>query len=198
MEENMQEIMKDNIKGVSGKGQAGILEAKDIAVIAMFVAFISVCAQIKLDVGPVPFTLQTFAVCITSALLGAKRGIIAVLCYILLGTVGVPVFQGFTGGAGIVMGITGGFIIGFLFIPIIIGMFEAVAKKNISGIVLIIALIIGDALCMITGMSVAVLIHKWSVYTAFAQCVAGFILPDLAKIVLAAWFVRRVRQFGVM
>ena len=63
-----------------------------------------------MSAGPVPFTLQTFAVFVTAALLGTKRGTIAVVVYILLGIIGVPVFAGLTGGPSVIAGPTGGFI----------------------------------------------------------------------------------------
>ena len=62
----------------------------------------------------IPFTLQTFAVFITVGILGGKRGAAAVSLYILLGVVGIPVFAGFKGGIGVLLGNTGGYILGFL------------------------------------------------------------------------------------
>ena len=63
----------------------------------------------------VPFTLQTFGVFMAVGVLGGKRGTLAVLVYILLGVVGVPVFAGFSGGIGVLLNTTGGYIVGFLF-----------------------------------------------------------------------------------
>ena len=62
----------------------------------------------------VPFTMQTFAVFLALGLLGGRRGTYAVLVYLLLGMIGIPVFSGFRGGPGVLLGTTGGYILGFL------------------------------------------------------------------------------------
>lgn len=73
------------------------LSVQDMVLIAVFTAIMAICSWISVSAGPVPFTLQTFAVFVTAALLGTKRGTIAVVVYILLGIIGVPVFAGLTG-----------------------------------------------------------------------------------------------------
>ena len=84
----------------------------DLAYMALGAVIIAVCSWISIPTV-VPFTLQTFAVFSVLGLLGGKRGTISVLIYILLGAVGVPVFAGFSGGFGVILGPTGGYIIGF-------------------------------------------------------------------------------------
>ena len=87
---------------------------------AMAVALIAVCSWISIPTT-VPFTMQTFAVCLVSALLGTRRGFLAVVCYLLLGAAGAPVFAGFKGGLGALLGVTGGYLVGFLFTALIAG-----------------------------------------------------------------------------
>ncbi len=89
------------------------MKVKDMTLIAMFAAIMAVCSWISIP-APVPFTLQTMAVFLAVGLLGGKRGTIAVAIYILLGAVGLPVFAGFSGGLGTLLGLTGGYIFGFL------------------------------------------------------------------------------------
>ena len=67
----------------------------DVVFPAMFAALIAVCSWISLPIGPVPFTLQTFAVCLCAGLLGTRLAMYSVLVYIVLGAIGVPVFAGF-------------------------------------------------------------------------------------------------------
>ena len=86
----------------------------DLAYIAIFAVLIAICSWISIPMT-VPFTLQTFGVFMAVGVLGGKRGSLAVLVYILLGAIGVPVFAGFSGGLGILLNNTGGYIIGFLF-----------------------------------------------------------------------------------
>ena len=91
-----------------------VLYVKDICYIALFTALIAILAQISIPLpGGVPLTLQTFAVPLAGLVLGSKRGTIATVVYVLLGAVGVPVFSNFTVGLGIVLVLTGGFIVSF-------------------------------------------------------------------------------------
>ena len=78
------------------------LSVRDMAYISAAVALIAVCAWISVP-APVPFTLQTFAIFLCSAVLGARRGLIAVLLYVLLGALGLPVFAGMQGGFGVLV-----------------------------------------------------------------------------------------------
>jgi len=87
----------------------------DIALIAGFAALIAVCAILpSINVaGPVPITLQTFGVLLTGAVLGARRGFLAVLLYLAIGAAGLPVFAGGTAGLGVFSGPTVGYLVGF-------------------------------------------------------------------------------------
>jgi biotin transport system substrate-specific component len=77
---------------------------------------VAVCAQvaIPLPFSPVPITGQTFAVVLVGALLGSRRGALALVAYVLEGAVGLPVFANLRAGAGVIMGPTGGYILGFV------------------------------------------------------------------------------------
>ena len=85
----------------------------DIVYIALFAVLIAICAWISVPTT-VPFTLQTFGIFLTVGLLGGKRGSMAVLVYIFLGAAGIPVFSGFTGGIGRLLGNTGWCVFGCL------------------------------------------------------------------------------------
>ncbi len=174
------------------KVKSGIL---DIVFIALFTSLIAICSQISIPIGPVPFTLQTLGVFITAALLGWKKGTISVLVYILIGLVGVPVFAGFSGGIGSVASPAFGYVIGFIFTAIVVGL-----CKNIFGnkiIPLVISMVIGLFLCYIVGT-----IWFMSVYgitgtsvglgAVLGWCVWPFIVPDVCKIAVAAILVNRL------
>ena len=83
------------------------MKTRDVAYIGMFAALMAICSWISIPTT-VPFTLQTMGVFTAVGLLGGKRGTTAVLVYILMGAIGLPVFSGFTGGMGILFGSTGG------------------------------------------------------------------------------------------
>ena len=82
----------------TSKSKAALL---DLVFVALFAAVMTVCAQIQVPFGEVPFTLQTLGVFIAASLLGWKRGTLSVIVYVLLGLAGVPVFAGFSGGIGV-------------------------------------------------------------------------------------------------
>ena len=104
---------------------------KTIVMIGMFAAVLAVLSQISIPMpSGVPVTLQTFAVALTGFILGWKYGAISVGIYILLGTVGVPVFSNFSGGLGALFGKTGGFIWGFLFLAGFCGVSHITKKKD--------------------------------------------------------------------
>ena len=78
----------------------------DMVYIALFAVLIAICSWISIP-ATVPFTLQTFGVFVAVGTLGGKRGSLSVLIYLLLGAIGIPVFAGFQGGLGIILGNTG-------------------------------------------------------------------------------------------
>lgn len=99
------------------------IKTVDLVMIGVFAALIAVLSQIAIPMPTgVPVTLQTFAVALCGYYLGAKKGTAAVLVYILLGAVGVPVFSGFKGGFACIGSLTGGFIYGFLAMALLCGL----------------------------------------------------------------------------
>lgn len=96
--------------------------ATDLALIASFAALIVIAALLPaIKIGIVPITLQTFAVLLAGAVLGARRGFLAVALYIGMGIVGLPVFSGGASGLAVVAGPSGGYLIGFLFAATLCG-----------------------------------------------------------------------------
>ena len=100
--------------------------------IAIFAVIIAVCSWISVPMV-VPFTLQTFGVFCAVGLLGGKRGTLSVLIYVLLGAVGVPVFAGFSSGIGTLFGVTGGYIMGFIFTALIYWLITAIFGEKALG-----------------------------------------------------------------
>lgn len=166
----------------------------DMVYIAIGAALIAICSWISIPTA-VPFTLQTFAVFFVLLLLGGERGTIATLVYVLLGAVGVPVFAGFSGGIGILLGSTGGYIIGFLFVGLIYILFEKFFKKNI--VMKIVALVLGLAVCYAFGTAWFMHVYiknsgEVGLLTVLGWCVFPFIIPDLIKMALAVVVAKRI------
>lgn len=158
----------------------------------MFAALIAVCAWIAIPLT-VSVTLQTFAVCLTAGLLGWKRGVLSVAVYILLGIIGLPVFTGFNGGVAAVTGPTGGYVVGFLFTALVVGIaLDKLGKKIWQNAVFMIA---GVAVCYLFGTVWYVAAYKVGFAAALSTCVLPFLIPDAVKIALAAVLVNRLKKF---
>ena len=120
----------------------------DMVYIAIFAVIIAVCSWISVPMV-VPFTLQTFGVFCAVGLLGGKRGTLSVLIYVLLGAVGVPVFAGFSSGIGTLFGVTGGYIMGFIFTALIYWLITAIFGKKLWAIIL--GMVLGLLACYAFG-----------------------------------------------
>ena len=159
----------------------------DMAYIAMFAVVMAVCAWISIPAA-VPFTLQTLGVFLTVGMLGGKRGTLAVLIYLLLGAVGMPVFAGFNGGLGYMLGSTGGYIVGFLLSALTMWGFEAALGRKTW--VLAVSMVLGLAVCYAFGTAWFMVVYARNsgpigLMTALGWCVIPYIVPDLVKIALA-------------
>ena len=182
----------------------GPFSVYNLVLIAIFVVLITVCTWITIPVGSIPFTLQTFAVFVTGGLLGAKRGTIAVIVYILLGIIGVPVFSAFS--SGIVKfipntetGMTGGYIVGFVFTTIIIGIFKNIASgKDTKRKALFMGagMVVGDIVCLAFGTIWFWLFNPMhlGLVASIASCVVPFIIPEIVKIIVALILVLRLEK----
>ena len=163
------------------------MKTREIAYIGLCTALIAVCSWISIPLT-VPITLQTFAIFLTVALLGLKNGTITVLVYILLGAIGLPVFSGFKSGAAVLLGTTGGYIIGFLFSAIVVGLILKFFGK--STLVMFISMIIGLIVCYIFGTIWFMIVYMKNtgdirLVSVLSWCVIPFIIPDIIKIILA-------------
>lgn len=159
----------------------------DMVYIAVFSVLISVCSWISVP-STVPFTMQTFGIFCTLGLLGGKRGTISILIYILLGLIGIPVFSGFKGGAGVLLGTTGGYIIGFILSALLFWLFTAVFGKKTWSV--LVSMVLGLVICYAFGTAWFMLVYARNtgavgLMTALGWCVVPFIIPDLLKIALA-------------
>ena len=98
------------------------MKTKDIAFIGIMAALLCIAGPLSVPVGPVPLSLASFAVYLAGAVLGWKKGTAAVAIYLLIGLAGVPVFSGFSGGFPKLAGVTGGYLIGYLFCAAVTGL----------------------------------------------------------------------------
>ena len=166
----------------------------DLAYTAPFTVLLAVCAWITVPLT-VPFTLQTFGVFAALGVLGGRRGTYAVAAYVLLGQAGLPVFSGFRGGPGVLLGTTGGYILGFLASALLYWAVTAryghrpAVNAAAAGLGLAVCYAFGTAWFLVAYARTAGSIGLWA---ALGMCVFPFVLPDLAKLALALALSRRL------
>jgi len=164
---------------------------KIMILVALFAAITAICAQITLPIGPVPFTLQTLAIALSAVILGRYGGL-AILLYLIIGAVGVPVFSGFKAGIPVLIGPTGGFLFGFTLAAFVMGFIIDRIKLNFIKVLLI--NIFGLALVYGIGVTQLKFIMDLSWVKAFSLGMIPFILPDLVKITIAAYLGVLIRR----
>lgn len=159
-------------------------KTRDMVMTALMAAVLCILGPLTIPIGPVPLSLTNFAIYITMYVLGTKRGTIAFCIYLLIGLVGVPVFSGFTGGPGKLLGPTGGYIVAFLPMAIVLGLFlDRRWKHRVQCVIMMevvtwIPYLIGSAwLAFSAGMSFQ---------AAFAAGVLPFLAEDFVKMIVAA------------
>lgn len=171
-------------------------KTRDIVYMSVFTAMISICSWISIPAS-IPFTLQTMGVFMTVGLLGGKRGTLTVLTYILLGAIGIPVFAGLTGGVSVLLGTTGGYIMGFLLSALLMWGIETIMGRN--QIVLAFSMVAGLIVCYVFGTAWFMMIYTQhsgviGLSTVLGLCVIPFIIPDLIKIGVALFLTNRLKK----
>ena len=157
---------------------------------ALFAARTAVCAWISIPVGDIAFTMQTFAIFLALGLLGGKWGTVSILIYLLLGAVGMPVFSGFQGGFGALLGVTGGYLWGFLFSGLAYWALERLGSLP--------AMIAGQLVCYLCG---SLWFLHWSgggIGLVLLRCVVPYLIPDTIKLALALRLSRRLSKICMM
>ena len=156
--------------------------------IGLFTAFLAISAWIHLPL-PVPITLQTLILFTMAATLPTSEAIGACLVYLMIGIVGLPIFAGFQGGIGTLLGPTGGFLIGML--PT--AAFYAYTCKKFSGTLFQILVASASLLILyICGCLWYAVVYGGN--SAVAVCVIPFIIPDMIKIGISIPLSKRLKK----
>lgn len=158
---------------------------RSLVLTGMFVAVLAVLSQLSVPLpSGVPVTMQTFAVALTAYVLGPWMSAAATVIYILLGAVGVPVFANLYSGVGVLVGMTGGFIWGFLFMVILTGL--AIQQKN--KIYLLILSAAGLFICHLLGILQFMVVMGMDFVSAALAVSIPYLVKDIVS-VIAAYFV---------
>ena len=176
------------------------LPTYQMAVTALMAAVMCVLGPLTVPIGAVPISLANFVICLTAWLLGPKFGTLSVAVYLCIGLIGVPVFSGYGAGLAKLAGPTGGYLVGYLLLALIGGLF--IEKSNGNPVVSGIGLVLGDAACYVLGTAWFVFQMQCELGYALSVCVYPFIALDLAKIVVScvvgALLRKRLVQAGVL
>jgi len=177
-----------------GRKAVMAIKVRNMALCGLFTAVLAVCAWIAIPMGDTVVTLQTFGVALTLWLLGGKRGSITIFVYLLLGAIGAPVFSGFRGGMGAILGTTGGYLFGFMLTALVYWLITAICPAGKPA-----GMAVGMLLCYGCGT----VWYGWgylggsalSLGAVILKCVAPYLIPDALKLLLAWLLAKRLRRF---
>lgn len=159
---------------------------------AIFTALTAILAQVEIPLPLIPISGQTLAVGITATIVGSRQGALAMVCYALIGVTGIPVFAGFSGGAQVLVGPSGGYIFGFIVTAYVIGLI--LEKTSFNLINALIANIVGLIITLAFGTVQLKLVLDFSWTAALAAGAYPFIVVGIIKAVLASWIGITVRR----
>lgn len=174
---------------------------KTLTLIGVMTAVICIMGplSIQLPISPVPISLGTLAIYFTIYVLGMKKGTISCCVYLLTGFVGIPVFTAFTSGPAKLLGPTGGYLIGYIFMALICGF---VVDKTNNTLLCFLGMLLGTAVLYLFGTVWLAHQAKRTFMEALAAGVLPFILGDLAKIIVAmiagGQIKKRLRRAGLI
>lgn len=161
------------------------LKLRNMIITALFTAIIGILAQLTIPLPLVPITGQTLAIGLAATILGSRYGTYSVLLYLIIGSAGVPVFAEFSGGLSVLVGPTGGFLVGF--VPATLLMGWIMEKWGFTFKNAIAANIIGMFITLLFGTFWLSFAAKLSLPAAFASGFTPFLPVGVIKAVLAAW-----------
>jgi len=159
---------------------------------ALMAALTAVGAYVAVPIGPVPIVLQNLFVLLAGVLLGSRWGVASMAVYVLAGAVGLPVFASGAGGLGVLVGPTGGYLVGFIAAAYIVGWI--VEKKGDHGWGNAAAMTIGALVIYLPGVIWLKIVTGLNWQAALAAGVLPFLIGDALKIAVAAAIAPRLRQ----
>ena len=168
------------------------LSIQQLAVTGVMTAVICILAPLSIPIGVVPISFTNLAVYLALYVLGVKKGTISYLVYLCIGLVGVPVFSGFTSGPGKLFGPTGGYLIGFILMAVIAGVF--IDKFTDKMYLCFLGMVLGTAVCYLLGTLWLAYQGGMNFQAALAAGVLPFIPGDLVKIVIAMLIGPQIRK----
>ncbi|MCI8786035.1 MAG: biotin transporter BioY [Eubacterium sp.] len=160
------------------------LSVYQMAAAALMTAVLCVLGPLSIPIGPVPISLTNFVIYITLYLLGTKLGTLSYCIYLLLGTAGLPIFSGYSGGLAKLAGPTGGYLVGFIAMSVIAGIF--IQKNHGKTVMSVLGMILGTLAAYAFGTIWFVFEAGCTIWYALTVCVFPFLIGDAVKILIAS------------
>lgn len=175
---------------------------RESAYAALFAAATAVSAQVTIPFPLVPMTLQVLMTLLAGAVLGRRLGALSQLVYVLMGSIGLPVFAARQGGVGVIIGPTGGYLIGMIIAAWVVGAMVEIGERAGSSSPLLGELLTGAAmLCGLLSIYIpGVLVlsrYVGSIHQAVAVGVITFLPADLIKVAAAYGIAKGLKARGV-
>lgn len=161
------------------------MKTRQLTITAMLTALLCIIGPVTLPLGPVPLSLTTAVLMLMALLLGGARATLCCTVYLLMGLIGLPVFSGFTGGVGALIGPTGGFLLGY---PLLTALCGFLCVRRESRVVQLCAFLAGTALLYLTGTAWYCAQSGVEVTSALTVCVLPFLPGDAVKIAAVLTF----------
>ena len=169
------------------------LTLKGMILAAVFAALTGILTQVQIPLPYVPINLALFSVFLAGALLGPKYGTLAMVVYVLIGAVGVPVFSGFSGGLHKLTGPTGGYIAGYILCAFLVGLLSRSWGFGKWNLMLALAMVTGTLACYALGTAWFMAATGNSLWVCLGYCVFPFLPGEAVKIALATLLASRLR-----
>lgn len=175
------------------------MKTRQLTQMALMLALLIICSQLTIPLGPVPITLQTFAILMIGLVLPPKYAGLTTLIYLVVGLFGLPVFSGGTGGFGSFISPSFGFVIGFIPASFIISYLKQRLKPETNS-KLMGTTLIGTVILYIIGLSYMYIIFRnvLDIETGFTHVLQLGLIPfipgDIFKALLAIFVYKRLQR----
>ncbi len=168
---------------------------KEMVLIGMMAAVMAVISQLQIPTpGGVPVTIQVFGVALIGSILGSKRGFMTILVYVLIGSVGAPVFAGMQGGLQVLSGMAGGYIWGWFALVLFAGIRPNLKSAKANVTITVVAALIGLMICEFVGGLQWAILSNGDIRTIMIYSFTAFIPKDIVITILGVILGRPMRK----
>lgn len=169
------------------------MTAEKIMLCGLFAALTAVLAQISIPIGLIPINFANVAVFLSAGILGGKLGAVSQIIYVLTGVIGLPVFSGFMGGIGRILGPTGGYIVAYIIVALVVGSILQRRCEN-SWMIMFTTMYTGWLIQYVLGTAWYCIQMETGVIAALSVCVLPFLAGDFAKTVVSIIAIKKIKK----